>query len=85
MGFLAFRIMVVATSLAGDKSWREDLDRQLVDQMSSSEASRSSRASWSGQNCMQMSNEGRRTMSEDAPFSEDPRLPQGGSPAVRRI
>ena len=49
-----FGMMEVATLLAGDKSWREDLDGRLVDSMSSSEAARSLIARWSGPNLGRM-------------------------------
>jgi len=58
LGFLASRMMEVATSLAGDDGWREDVDRGLVDHVSSSEATRSLRARWSGQHCERLSEEG---------------------------
>jgi len=54
----------MATSLAGDKNWGEDVDGRLVDQVANSEAPRSLRARWSGQNCRWMNEEGQRTKSE---------------------
>jgi len=81
--FLVFRMMEVAKLLAGDKSWREDVDG-LVAPLSSPESPRSLRAR-SGQNCGQMSPEGTEDGEQNAPCSEDPRFSQGASPAVRRI
>ena len=51
LGLLTFRMVGAAALLKGDK---EDVDGRLVNPMPSSEAPRSLRASWSGQNCTWM-------------------------------